>query len=154
AVTITVGAVVQQSVHAALALASMATGGGNRSGLGAGFAEGGYTGDGGKYEPAGIVHRGEYVWDKETTAKYRPQLEAGVLPGYASGGYVMPPPMAYSNPASTQVTMPAGISTDALATALTGMTFTLMVDGQPVRAIARAEATSAIRTSQARRAAR
>lgn len=26
-----------------------------------GFAEGGYTGDGGKYEPAGIVHKGEYV---------------------------------------------------------------------------------------------
>jgi phage-related minor tail protein len=27
-----------------------------------GFAEGGYTGSGGKYEPAGIVHRGEYVF--------------------------------------------------------------------------------------------
>lgn len=27
----------------------------------AGFADGGYTGAGGKYEPAGIVHRGEYV---------------------------------------------------------------------------------------------
>jgi len=26
-----------------------------------GFAEGGYTGDGGKYEPAGIVHKGEFV---------------------------------------------------------------------------------------------
>lgn len=26
-----------------------------------GLASGGYTGDGGKYEPAGIVHRGEYV---------------------------------------------------------------------------------------------
>jgi len=25
------------------------------------FAEGGYTGTGGKYEPAGIVHKGEYV---------------------------------------------------------------------------------------------
>jgi len=36
----------------------------------AGFAEGGYTGDsigGGKYEPAGTVHRGEYVLNKETT---------------------------------------------------------------------------------------
>lgn len=28
---------------------------------GAGFAQGGYTGDGGRFEPAGIVHRGEYV---------------------------------------------------------------------------------------------
>ena len=33
-----------------------------------GFAEGGYTGDGGKYETAGIVHKGEFVIDKETTA--------------------------------------------------------------------------------------
>jgi hypothetical protein len=31
------------------------------SGKGKGFAEGGYTGSGGKYEPAGVVHRGEYV---------------------------------------------------------------------------------------------
>lgn len=38
----------------------------------AGFADGGYTGDaigGGKYEPAGTVHRGEYVLNKETTER-------------------------------------------------------------------------------------
>lgn len=27
-----------------------------------GFSEGGYTGDGGRYQPAGIVHKGEYVF--------------------------------------------------------------------------------------------
>ena len=32
-----------------------------------GFYEGGYTGDGGKYEAAGVVHKGEFVVDKETT---------------------------------------------------------------------------------------
>ena len=32
-----------------------------------GFASGGYTGNGGKFEPAGIVHRGEYVVNSETT---------------------------------------------------------------------------------------
>ena len=32
-----------------------------------GYASGGYTGNGGKYEPAGIVHRGEYVVNSETT---------------------------------------------------------------------------------------
>ena len=32
-----------------------------------GYSSGGYTGDGGKYEPAGIVHRGEYVVNSETT---------------------------------------------------------------------------------------
>jgi TP901 family phage tail tape measure protein/lambda family phage tail tape measure protein len=40
-----------------------------------GFAEGGYTGDGGKYTPAGIVHRGEFVINKENTRKYRGVLE-------------------------------------------------------------------------------
>lgn len=63
------------------------------------FAEGGYTGDGGKYDPAGVVHRGEFVTSKEKTARYRPLLEAihaGTLPGYASGGFVMEPSMAYS----------------------------------------------------------
>ncbi|EQA4380735.1 phage tail tape measure protein, partial [Escherichia coli] len=32
------------------------------------FATGGFTGTGGKYEPAGIVHRGEFVFTKETTS--------------------------------------------------------------------------------------
>ena len=35
----------------------------------AGFAEGGYTGDGQKYEPAGTVHRGEYVINKKNTKR-------------------------------------------------------------------------------------
>jgi tape measure domain-containing protein len=42
----------------------------------ASFASGGYTGDGGKYEPAGTVHRGEFVITKEKTQKFRPLLEA------------------------------------------------------------------------------
>ncbi|SIT74770.1 tape measure protein [Pontibaca methylaminivorans] len=36
---------------------------------GLGWADGGYTGSGGKYEPAGVVHRGEYVMDAETVRK-------------------------------------------------------------------------------------
>ncbi|CAG9416494.1 phage tail tape measure protein [Providencia alcalifaciens] len=57
-----------------------------------GFAGGGYTGDGGKYDAAGVVHRGEFVFDKDSTAKlgkanlYR-LMDAGKK-GYASGGYV------------------------------------------------------------------
>lgn len=55
-----------------------------------GYAGGGYTGDGGKYQPAGIVHRGEYVITKEATSR----LGIGFLNhlnygrGYASGGVV------------------------------------------------------------------
>ena len=41
-----------------------------------GFAEGGYTGDGGKYQKAGVVHKGEFVFTKEKTAKYKPVFEA------------------------------------------------------------------------------
>lgn len=57
-----------------------------------GFYDGGYTGDGGKYEAAGTVHRGEFVFDKETTAKYKPLFEhiheTGVFPTVAATNYV------------------------------------------------------------------
>ena len=33
------------------------------------FATGGFTGTGGKYKPAGIVHRGEFVFTKEATSR-------------------------------------------------------------------------------------
>lgn len=41
----------------------------------ASFAEGGYTGDGGKYETAGIVHKGEFVAPQAMTRKHRTLLE-------------------------------------------------------------------------------
>ena len=37
---------------------------------GMGFSEGGYTGDGGKYEPAGFVHRGEVVFSQRDVAAF------------------------------------------------------------------------------------
>jgi len=58
---------------------------------GIGFAGGGYTGDGGKYEPAGVVHKGEYVMSSEVVRN------AGIgtmvqidrhFRGYADGGLV------------------------------------------------------------------
>ncbi|WP_245261795.1 phage tail length tape measure family protein [Ancylobacter sp. FA202] len=60
-------------------------------GLGPLYDKGGYTGSGGKYQPAGTVHRGEYVFSSEATRA------AGVgsldalhrgLRGYADGGGV------------------------------------------------------------------
>ncbi|MDN8297983.1 phage tail tape measure protein, partial [Acinetobacter baumannii] len=35
-----------------------------------GFADGGYTGSGGKYQPAGIVHKGEVVWSQEDIKRW------------------------------------------------------------------------------------
>lgn len=44
---------------------------------GVGFSYGGYTGPGGKYQPAGIVHKGEYVFDQASTNRIGvSQLEA------------------------------------------------------------------------------
>jgi hypothetical protein len=57
---------------------------------GPGFAGGGYTGAGGRLEPAGIVHRGEYVMDAATTSRIGVgRLNA--LRGYAQGGVVTAP---------------------------------------------------------------
>lgn len=57
-----------------------------------GFADGGYTGDGGKYQPAGIVHKGEFVVSKAATRRLGignlEALHQGALRGYADGGYV------------------------------------------------------------------
>ncbi|QIC69821.1 tape measure protein [Acinetobacter indicus] len=58
-----------------------------------GFANGGYTGHGGKYDPAGIVHKGEGVLtQEEIKALGGPQgfedLRKSIRRGYATGGLV------------------------------------------------------------------
>lgn len=58
---------------------------------GGGYANGGYTGPGGKYEVAGYVHRDEVVWNKEDVkAVGGPRRANAMRPtsGYASGGIV------------------------------------------------------------------
>ena len=79
---------------------------GNATGFGPqdGFADGGYTGDGGKYEAAGIVHRREFVFSSEATRGNEAYLDAlhRQLRGYANGGLV-----GASAPIS-----PAGMSID------------------------------------------
>ncbi|WP_213032870.1 phage tail tape measure protein [Acinetobacter indicus] len=58
-----------------------------------GFANGGYTGHGGKYDPAGIVHKGEGVLtQEEVKALGGPQgfedLRKSIRRGYSAGGLV------------------------------------------------------------------
>lgn len=63
------------------------------------FAEGGYTGSGGKYEPAGLVHKGEYVFPQHAVNRLGvPFLHklsqsnsalSNVSGNYAYGGYAM-----------------------------------------------------------------
>ncbi|ALJ98894.1 putative tail length tape measure protein precursor [Escherichia phage C119] len=53
-----------------------------------GFASGGYTGNGGKYEPAGTVHKGEFVFTKEATSRIGVDNLYKLMRGYANGGVV------------------------------------------------------------------
>lgn len=71
---------------------SWAAGFGNNTGWLGGFAEGGYTGAGGKYAPAGVVHKGEVVFSQADVARHGgvsavEAMRLG-LRGYASGGAV------------------------------------------------------------------
>lgn len=47
----------------------------NQARAAAGFEKGGYTGDGQRREPAGIVHKGEFVFDQQKTRRYRSLFE-------------------------------------------------------------------------------
>ncbi len=79
-------------------------GGGFPSAPGGLYSDGGYTGDGGKYQPAGVVHKGEYVFDQAAVkAAGGPAAMEAMrrgLKGYADGGYVgaMPSMPALSSP--------------------------------------------------------
>jgi len=94
-----------------------------------GFANGGYTGPGGKHQPAGIVHRGEYVFSKSATQRAGvSNLEAlhRSLKGYANGGLV--------GFAAPSLVKPA-------ASAPSGFTYAPQIDarGADVSAVARIE---------------
>jgi len=72
-------------------LFSLFGGGASRyAGLSGGlFSEGGFTGPGGKYQPAGIVHKGEVVWSQADVARAGGVGAVEALrKGYANGGAV------------------------------------------------------------------
>lgn len=56
------------------------------------FADGGYTGPGAKWQPAGVVHKGEVVWSQADVARWGGHGIVDALrqgaPGYADGGPV------------------------------------------------------------------
>jgi hypothetical protein len=95
----TAATIARTKIGAALALATIGT-----QAI-AGFADGGFTGKGGKYEPAGVVHKGEFVFNKAATSRIGVdnlerlhELFASLgrrTPGsYASGGSVRSPAMS------------------------------------------------------------
>lgn len=90
-----VGAIAQGASIAAMISGAQFSGGS------AGYADGGWTGPGGKYQVAGVVHAGEGVLTQEEISSLggpggfyalRTAIQNGSLrmPGYADGGYVSP----------------------------------------------------------------
>lgn len=72
-----------------------------------GFSGGGYTGDGGKFEPKGVVHGGEFVVKKEVVSQpgareFLERMNANSN-GYADGGYVNPTAAAASSSTTQSV---------------------------------------------------
>ncbi|HEY4145165.1 phage tail length tape measure family protein [Pinirhizobacter sp.] len=114
------------SIIAGATFSGGSTGGSSGSGSGsgsssAGFAEGGYTGSGGKYQPAGIVHAGEGVLNQQEIGALggpggfyalRNAIRTGALqmPGYADGGLVSPMRDAprLASPGTTKARLPDG----------------------------------------------
>ena len=99
---------------AVLAVAGIAAVMAIMKGIGGGFAEGGYTGSGGKYEPAGVVHKGEIVWSQEDIAKAG---GVGIVEsmrkgnsGYANGGIVSPSFNSLSVPRSNSQSNSSGVN--------------------------------------------
>lgn len=52
------------------------------------FAGGGYTGPGGRFEPAGVVHRGEYVFSQPAVRRIGLSRLESMHRGYSAGGLV------------------------------------------------------------------
>lgn len=93
--------ILKQMIFNAIKAASSAMGYSD-GGLVTGFATGGYTGAGGKYQPAGVVHKDEFVIRKESTSQPGAKeflwsfnqngMEAlNKFKGYADGGLVDAP---------------------------------------------------------------
>ncbi|EOV9569489.1 phage tail tape measure protein [Cronobacter turicensis] len=78
-----------------------------------GFATGGYTGPGGKYEPKGIVHGSEFVFTKEATERIGVNNLYAMMngaPGYSDGGYVGKAPRAGLTGGSGSVTIQTSVT--------------------------------------------
>lgn len=122
-----------------------------------GFNNGGFTGLGGKYQPAGIVHRGEYVLTKEATSRigldYLNYLNYGNGRGFANGGGVGVPKVPNLNIKSALPTPNVKVNVINNGEPAEASVSTKQNNGQLeitvelIRRLAKAEATNAIQTN-------
>ncbi len=97
-----------------------------------GFAEGGFTGWGGKHQPAGIVHKGEVVWSQADVARAGGvSVVEALRKGYANGGAV-----GVSIPSVPSVKSIAGSNGNGVTLA---PTYQIDARGADVEAVARLE---------------
>ncbi len=97
-----------------------------------GFAEGGFTGWGGKHQPAGIVHKGEVVWSQADVARAGGvSVVEALRKGYANGGAV-----GVSVPSVPSVKSIAGSNGNGVTLA---PTYQIDARGADVEAVARLE---------------
>lgn len=116
-----------------------------------GFAEGGYTGEGSKYQPAGIVHAGEFVMSQQATKRIGVGTLNRMLKGYAAGGYVGATPTGTSggdvsivvNNNSSNAQATAKSSTDSFG----NRQIEIMVADMVNKAISTGKTDSAMRSS-------
>ena len=93
-----------------------------------GYAQGGYTGRGGKYEPAGIVHKGEYVIPKKDVNQATGRPHADAMGRHVSGlpSRATAPAASSAGGGSNVVSLSAG-SIQALAHSVSKV---LVLDGK------------------------
>lgn len=116
-----------------------------------GFSDGGYTGDGGKYEPAGIVHAGEFVLRREVVSQpgmidYLQTLNSR---GYADGGLVTPtavPRQISSTSGGASYSFPVSVQVDASGQSSSAVQSPqdMAAVGQGIQAATKAEVEKAI----------
>lgn len=116
-----------------------------------GFSDGGYTGDGGKYEPAGIVHAGEFVLRREVVSQpgMLDYLQTLNSRGYADGGLVTPtavPRQISSASGGASYTFPVSVQVDASGQSSSGAQSPqdMAAVGQGIQAATKAEVEKAI----------
>lgn len=91
-----------------------------------GYADGGFTGYGGKYDVAGLVHRGEGVLTQEEIAALGGPagfyaLREAIKNGYADGGMVLDPPKVFT-PQASKMDAYAGQSQQSSSNGMEGLT--------------------------------
>ncbi|KAF4559192.1 phage tail tape measure protein [Pseudomonas sp. CES] len=116
-----------------------------------GFSDGGYTGDGGKYEPAGIVHAGEFVLRREVVSQpgMLDYLQTLNSHGYADGGLVTPtavPRQISSASGGASYSFPVSVQVDASGQSSSGAQSPqdMAAVGQGIQAATKAEVEKAI----------